>query len=95
MTDLYETVVADTSYEAEQIAIEKFGKNIQIVNTETIQDKIYLGLGKHERVKITVKICNSPLKNNQDSARSPFILPSAHNPYFSTLNIINGVSSSI
>ena len=71
MTDLYETVVADTSYEAEQIAIERFGKNIEIVNTETVQDKIYLGLGKHERVKITVKICNNQLKNNNQFPAAP------------------------
>ena len=87
MTDLYETVVADTSYEAEQIAIERFGKNIEIVNTETVQDKIYLGLGKHERVKITVKICNNQFRNNnQNPSSSPYILPTPHNPYFTPIN---------
>ena len=63
MTNLYESVVADTSYEAKLIAREKFGDNIEIVNEERIKNSICFGLGKQERVKITVKVNgNQPQK---------------------------------
>ena len=67
MTNLYETVIADTSYEAELKAKEKFGNNFEIVNTETIKDNIYFGLGKQEKIKITIKVFNSKERNNNFS----------------------------
>ena len=75
MTNLYESVIADTSYEAEQIAKERFGNNIEIVNTETIKDSIYFGLGKQERVKITFKVNSNQPKNSFFQNNGSYHLP--------------------
>ena len=38
MTDLYETIVADTPLEAIFIAKEKYGKNYQLIKSEKIKE---------------------------------------------------------
>ena len=79
MTNLYESVIADTSYEAECIAREKYGDNIEIVNTETVKDSFYFGLGKQERVKITIKVNNNQPNNNYLGSKDGYQLPIASN----------------
>lgn len=96
MTNLYETVIADTSYEAELIAKEKFGNNFEIVNTETIKDNIYFGLGKQEKIKITIKVFNNRERTNHltnNSLNSSYKLPNNPNPNENDSFFLQGTQS--
>ena len=63
MTDLYETIVADTPLEAIFIAKEKYGKNYQLIKSEKIKEKTLMGILEKERAKITIKPLNNHIKN--------------------------------
>ncbi len=53
MTDLYETIVAETPFEANIIAEERYGKNYEVVKTDTVKEKTFWGY--KEMVRITVR----------------------------------------
>ena len=79
MTNIYESVIADTSYEAQQIAKEKFGDNFEIVNEERFKDSICFGFGKQERVKITVKVNSNQPKKPFFGCKDNYLLPNQNN----------------
>ena len=54
MTQILETIEAETSFEAEEIARAKFGDNIRIIKTEKIKQDVYFGLGQKDKVRITI-----------------------------------------
>ena len=84
MTNLYESVVADTSYEAKLIAREKFGDNIEIVNEERIKNSICFGFGKQERVKITVKVNGNQPQKPLFGSKGNYCLPTPDNTHNSS-----------
>lgn len=55
MTQLYETIEADTLFEAQQIAKEKYGNSYAETKHETINQNMFLGFGKKERIRLTIK----------------------------------------
>ncbi len=79
MTNIYESVIADTSYEAQQIAKEKFGDNFEIVNEERFKDSICFGFGKQERVKITVKVNSNQPKKPFFGCKDNYLFPTPNN----------------
>lgn len=54
MTQIYETITAATSFEAQQIAKSKYGDNIDIVKEERVKDKALLGFVSKELVRLTI-----------------------------------------
>lgn len=84
MSEILDTFVADTPFEAQLKAKEKYGDNFELINCKDIQRKSHFGFIQKKLVEITVRVnTNQPFKK---PAISPYLedvstLMEAQQPY--------------
>lgn len=70
MTQEFQTVIADTSFEARRIADSQFGEGqYKIIHEERFTEKSHLNIFKHEKVRLTIS--KNPVKPEPPLNESP------------------------
>ena len=55
MEQFLETVIADTLFEAQQLARQKYGDDVEYISEELIDESKYFGLSHKDKVKLVYK----------------------------------------
>ncbi len=74
MAEILDTIVADTSFEAEEKARKKYGNNFEIINSKNVVQKSHFGFLAKQLVQITIRV-NDHFPNNSLANNEPYIIP--------------------